>query len=801
MKNFFIRMLLACSAMAFLLVLAEPLGFGQTKVKTITVSGYITDSSSGETLLGAGVECAKSGAVTNTFGFYTLTIPKGGEASLRYSYVGYSDKTIAIIADKDTTINVSLKPDASIQEATVTSKKESGISSTKMSAIEIPTSTIRNTPLLFGEADVLKTIQLMPGVQSGTEGFSGIHVRGGGPDENLLLLDGISIYNAEHMLGLFSIFPTESIKKVTLYKGSFPARYGGRTSSIIDVRTNDGNLNETHGCIGVGVLCDKIHLEGPIFKGKTSYSFSLRGMHTFMMDGLMRAFKVPANYCFYDLDAKVTHKFSDSDRIFVNVYNGRDIFHFDEDYESTGEEHWAYQDKIGIRWGNTLTAARWNHVFSGKLFCNTTVAYTGYKMKMEMDYIDKYKIDGGIKKYRYAFDYGSGMKDVTVKTDFDWTPSSTHTVRFGAEYVRHNYIPDTFAFVESESENGKTQTDTVFRNSSPVKNGDEASLFIEDDFTLGRFSLNPGIHFAVFRTSGKTYWAPEPRMNAKVDLGKEISLKAGYSRMSQYVHLLSSSQISLPIDLWVPITNNIKPVTSDQYSLGICYGGMTGWEFSLEGYWKSMHNILEYKDGVSFLANSTDWEKNVAMGDGRAYGAELFIQKTMGKTTGWLGYTLSWSDRIFRDGSINNGERYPYRYDRRHSISLVLNHKFTDKIDMGATWTFATGGTTTVPEREAVFQDPNGDFIQIDYYPHRNNYRLPPSHRLNLGVNFHKDLKHGESIWSVGVYNAYNRMNPNFVFYSANYDYDDGNIYKRKEKLKSVTILPIIPSVSYTWKF
>lgn len=716
----------------------------------VTVSGHITDKASGETLIGAGVLTEGAGAATNNYGFYTLTIPQGRHLTLRYSYVGYDDATVTLDLLRDTTINVALKANTEIKEAVVSAQRESGIMATKMSAIEIPMNMIKNTPVLFGEADVLKTIQLMPGVQSGAEGFSGIYVRGGGPDENLLLLDGISLYNAEHMLGLFSIFQPEAVKKVTLYKGSFPARYGGRTSSIIDVRTNDGNLHETHGTVGVGVLCDKFHLEGPIAKGRTAYSISARGMHTFLFDGILRAAKVPANYYFFDMNGKLTHRFSDRDR----------------------------------------------------LFSNATVAFTDYRMRM--GYTTSEKSQDTEYFYKYKFDYGSGIRDLTAKIDFDYTPAPRHIIKFGGEYVNHAYIPETYTTVEKENDKGQMVTDTTYTNKKEKNRlGHEMSFYIEDDFTVGGWlTLNPGVHLAMFLTSGRTYWSPEPRMSAKVDFGKGVSVKAAYSRMAQYVHLLSSAQITLPIDLWVPITKNIRPVTADQYSLGLYYNDLPGWEFSVEGYWKDMHNVLEYKDGVSFMASSQSWEDNVVMGDGRAYGVEVFIQKTIGKTTGWLGYTLAKSDRVFSNGLINNGERYPYRYDRRHNISLVVNQRLGKKWDLSAVWTFATGGTTTIPERESIVMLPDGTFTQIDYAPHRNNYRLPPSHRLNIGVNYHKRLRRGESIWNFGVYNAYNRLNPNFVYYKADTKGNsESSLYTRKAKLKSVTILPIIPSFSYTYNF
>lgn len=802
--NHLIKTVIACAA-ALAIGAASGLN-AQTPRARVTVSGHITDKASGETLIGAGVITDGAGAATNTYGFYTLTIPQGKGVSLKYSYVGYDDVTLTLDLLRDTTVNVALKANSELKEAVVSAQRESGIMATKMSAIEIPMNMIRNTPVLFGEADVLKTIQLMPGVQSGAEGFSGIYVRGGGPDENLLLLDGISLYNAEHMLGLFSIFQPEAVKKVTLYKGSFPARYGGRTSSIIDVRTNDGNLHETHGTVGVGVLCDKFHLEGPIAKGRTAYSISARGMHTFLFDGILRTAKVPANYYFFDMNGKLTHRFSDRDRLFLNAYYGRDIFHFmDEDeYEIAGgsNEYRKYDDKTHIRWGNLLTSARWNHVFNGRLFSNATVAFTDYRMRM--GYTTSEKSQDTKYFYKYKFDYGSGIRDLTAKIDFDYTPAPRHIIKFGGEYVNHAYIPETYTTVEKENDKGQMVTDTTYTNKKEKNRlGHEMSFYIEDDFTVGGWlTLNPGVHLAMFLTSGRTYWSPEPRMSAKVDFGKGVSVKAAYSRMAQYVHLLSSAQITLPIDLWVPITRNIKPVTADQYSLGLYYNGLPGWEFSVEGYWKDMHNVLEYKDGVTFMASSQSWEDNVVMGDGRAYGVEVFIQKTIGKTTGWLGYTLAKSDRVFPNGLINNGERYPYRYDRRHNISLVVNQQLGKKWDLSAVWTFATGGTTTIPERESIVMLPDGTFTQIDYAPHRNNYRLPPSHRLNIGVNYHKRLRRGESIWNFGVYNAYNRLNPNFVYYKADTKGDsESSLYTRKAKLKSVTILPIIPSFSYTYNF
>ena len=785
------------------------------KNRKVTISGLILDAASGETLIGAGVTSGKDGAVTNNFGFYSLSIPgKDDKVSVTYSYVGYTTKTISIRVQKDTTINVRLSPGASLEEAIVTAQRESGVAATKMSAIEVPVAAIKSAPALFGEADVLKTIQLLPGVQGGTEGFSGLYVRGGGPDENLLLLDGIPIYNAEHMLGIFSVFQPEAVKKVTLYKGSFPARYGGRISSIIDVRTNDGNLYETHGSFGVSMLSDKLHLEGPIWKGKTSFSVSARGMHTLLLTPIIKLTGFDGNYFFYDLDAKLTHRFSDRDRLYFNVYNGLDDFYYrNQDNYGSGRTGGDIADNqnIGIRWGNTVAALRWNHVLGPKLFANTTVAFNRYHMRIESDLVSQETdLDGSIGNNRYQFDYRSGMRDWVAKVDFDYTPSPSQTVRFGADYTYHNFIPETFTTYARETVDGVVQLDTTINmKSNSEQVGHEVSLYVEDDVRIGsRLTLNPGLHASLFGTQGKTYWSLEPRMSAKVAMTEDWSAKLSYSRMSQYVHLLSSSQISLPVDLWVPITKDIRPETSDQYSLGLYYTGIPGWEFSLEGYYKNMRNVLEYKEGVAFMFDSSGWENKVEVGTGRAMGIELFIEKTMGKTTGWLGYTLAKSDRLFP--TINHGERFPYRYDRRHNVNLVLNHKFNEKFDLSVTWRFASGGVTTLPERRIVMTTPSGTFRYADLVTSRNNYRLPSSHTLNLGFNFHRKHNRGEGIWNLSVYNVYNYMNPSLVLKENEEQYKrtsnpDGTMGDWQQihsvRLKKITLLPFFPSIGYTRSF
>ena len=786
-----------------------------------TISGYVTDAVSSETLIGSNIleSRRRVGTTTNPFGFYSITLPEG-ETELFFSYLGYETKHEHFFLGSDTLMNVRLATNNQLAEVVVLSdKKETGIHATAMSALEIPMTQIRNTPAILGEADILKTIQLMPGVQAGTEGFSGLYVRGGGPDQNLILLDGIPIYNADHMLGVFSIFTPEAMKKVTLFKGSFPARYGGRLSSIVDIRTNDGDMQNYHGTVSVGLLTSKLHLEGPIIKDKTS--FCLTGRRTYL-DLVARPFlpdDKKYNYYFYDINAKVNHKFSDRSRLFLSFYKGKDHYDYKQDKEYDGYDGaprmYFYNSRIDFNWGNTIAAGRWNYVFNNKLFSNTTVAYNHYQMVMADSYrkeITGADEDGNVtsdynESYVYNSDYRSGIHDWSFQTDFDYTPAPNHHIKFGGSYLFHTFRPEITTSRVRENENGQAAQDTVYNDSSnSFLHGHECALYAEDNIDIAdRLSLNAGVHLSLFYTEGKGYLSAQPRFSARYRFEHGFAAKASFTQMEQYVHLLSSSPIALPTDLWVPVTKNIRPMRSYQYAAGGYYTGLKGWEFSLEGYYKDMHNVLEYQDGASFFGTSGGWQEKVEMGRGRSFGLEILAQKTVGKTTGWLGYTIAKSDRRFKDGTVNNGERFPYKYDRRHNINFCLNHAFSKKTDVGITWIFNTGGTATVAEKQTGTEWGN----LIDYISHRNNYRLPVSHRLNLSINFHKKLHRGTQTWNISIYNAYNAMTPNLVYKEEEYIGQqhigpDGNpetIWKRKTRLIKQTLLPCVPSVTYTFRF
>ena len=764
-----------------------------------TVNGFIFDAAGSEPLIAASVSSSSSGAISNNFGFYSLTLPCG-EVVLEYGYVGYQTQRVSLFLQRDTTINIRLFSDNELETATVIAKRETGISSTSMGAIDVPLSQIQVTPSVLGQADILKTVQLLPGVQSGTNGFTGLFVRGGGPDENLLMLDGVALYNADHLLGLFSVFMPESVKKVTLYKGSFPARYGGRTSSVLDVRTNDGNAEETHGSVGISLLSSTVHLEGPLRKGKTSYSMSGRLMHTIFAQPFIshQDAEDKYNYWFYDLNAKITHRIGDNDRIYFNVYNGLDRLKYDGNtsHETTDTD---------IHWGNTLASLRWNHVFGGKLFSNTTLAYNQYRMNDHSvsTWTEKTPDEALLKEYT-DIDYRSGIRDINLMTDFDYSPSPEHMLRFGAGFISHSFNPETLGAKIKSDENGVTVADTTITQTGNTElRGLEGLVYAEDEISLGEhFTVNPGLHLNVFRAQSKNYYSLQPRLSARYGFDNGLAFKAAYARMAQNIHLLSSTQISLPTDLWVPVTDQIKPVVSDQYSAGVYFDGLEGWDFSLEGYFKMMENVMEYRDGVFILGNSGDWQDKVVMGEGRAYGLELFVQKTAGNTTGWLSYTLAKSERRFPDSAISGGQWFPYKYDRRHQLHLVVNHQFNARVDISGTWSFATGGVLTLPERETVALSPDGRVLnQTDLIVRRGNYRLPPSHRLNVGVNFRKKKKNGERIWTISVYNLYNHLSPDITLTSSSHRHSYGHIYENDITLRYTTILPILPSVGYTYKF
>lgn len=780
--------------------------------QTHTVSGVVTDRETGETLIGATIldQSSGKGVLTNSYGFYSLT-QKSDTVRLLVRYVGYNDYVADTVLEGDVELNVALKSGIELKEVEVRAEKVGSLQSSQMSAIEMPIEYIKSVPVMFGETDVLKVLQLLPGVQSGTEGTSGMYVRGGGPDENLFLLDGVPLYNVNHLGGFFSAFNSDAVKNVTLYKGSFPAHFGGRLSSVLDVTTNNGNDKEYHGVVSVGLISAKLSVEGPIVKEKTTLSVSARRTYAdallqpiIALSGLGPGERLTAGYYFYDVNAKVTHKFSDRSRLYGTFYMGDDVLYSraktnDKDYSTYSLKEYL---KLRYGWGNIVGAVRWNYVINPKLFMNATLSYTQYRNKIKMG--QEYEMTNAIEseKEDAEMEYKSGIRDIAGRVDFDYAPHVNHKVKFGGQYMHHIFRPEVSSVhyeeeYKNDDEGWNAKVDTVMGQS--VVHAEEMSVYIEDDWSITEaVKVNGGVNLSGFLVEGKFYPSIQPRVSGRFMITPDLSLKVGYAWMTQYMHLLSNSSISLPTDLWVPVTAKIEPMTSHQVAAGAMYSWSGIADFSVEGYYKRMTNLLEYKDGASFWGNSVGWEDKVCMGDGWAYGVEFLVQRNIGKFTGWVGYTWSHTDRLFnRKGQeLNNGNVFPAKYDRRHDVSVVLMYKFNNKIDCSLTWVYSTGNTATLAMQE--FETEDG--AAYGYVESRNNFRMPSYHRMDVGVNFHRKLKHGMRTMNVSIYNLYNRMNPFIVYESGAYSYSNNGHYYESALVK-LSIFPIMPSFSYIFKF
>ena len=785
-----------------------------------TVSGTITDQTSGETLIGATILDTRSGkgTTTNVNGRYTLTL-KGSEAVLRITFVGYEPIYDTISLSSNTIRNYILKPSITLSEIVVTAERVNSRESSQMSALEMPVEQLKAVPVLFGEADIIKAIQLLPGVQSGNEGTGGMYVRGGGPDQNLFLLDGIPLYNVNHLGGFFSAFNADAVKNVTLFKGSFPARFGGRLSSVLDVTTNNGNDKKIHGNVSIGAISAKFNLEGPIVKEKTTFCISARRTYAdFIMRPIIRKLatdidgktKLVAGYYFYDANAKITHKFSDKSRLYATFYMGDDDVYTRIRTESSLAED-QYLD-FRNNWGNTVGGLRWNYVLNPKLFMNLSLSYTGYSNRM-IAAIDKlaYITPDSVQQSTMNGDYISKIHDLTGRLDFSYIPTPEHDIQFGTYYTNHTIIPSVAS--GSIDYFDQIQMDDPFRMEAKLRDdttrSHEIVAFAEDDWSINDiFKVNMGLHFSSFGVEDTFYPSLQPRISGRALLGENLSVKVGYAYMSQYMHLLSTTSVSLPTDLWVPSTKRIKPMTAQQVAAAVNYSIPLVVELSVEGYYKHMHNIIEYRDGATTFGSTAGWEDLVCVGDGWTYGVEFLAQRTFGRLTGWLAYTWSRTTHLFnRPGQeLNNGNPFPAKYDRRHDFSIVLTYKINDWCDASATWVFSTGNTATLAMQKypVASDDPDAYDLNsnlsntLSHVSSRNNFRMPNYHRADISVNFHRQFKRKN--WhrtiNVSVYNLYNKQNPYLTYTSNQYSYRGYS-----KALMQLSIFPILPSVAYTLYF
>jgi hypothetical protein len=769
-----------------------------------TISGYIRDAETGEALIGAYAihNKTQSGTTSNNYGFYSITLP-ADSVEVVFSYIGYVSHTLKLDLKSSINIDVRLSTSILLNEVVITDRERYKIEEqSQMSSIDIPISQIKAIPALLGEADVLKALQLLPGVQSGGEGQSGLYVRGGSPDQNLILLDGVPVYNASHLFGFFSVFNTDAIKDVKLIKGGYPARYGGRLSSVIDIAMKEGNNQKVAGTASIGLIASRLTIEGPLGSENTSFIISARRTYIDILASplIRQSFKSAnssgnAGYYFYDLNAKVNHKISNKDRVFLSVYGGRDKFYFNERYKS-GSNFEDYSD-IGLGWGNLTAAARWNRQWTPKLFSNTTLTYSQYNLNNKVEFGTLFPETK--QKNIFALDYLAGIRDWGIKSEFDYLPNPDHHIRFGANWTYHQFNPGRFLLKEESTVNNVNRIDTVGQNQVFAH---ETYLYIEDDIRINeKIKVNVGLHASFFLVNQAIYPSLQPRISARYLLPNSSSLKVSFATMQQFIHLLAYEGIGLPTDLWVPSTERIRPQQSWQAALGYSRTIQKNIEFSAEIYYRKMSNVISYDDGQGIF-DISDWQDRVIQGKGYSYGLELFLQKKYGKLNGWVGYTLSWTMRQFDE--LNQGRPFPFRYDRRHDISIVAIYDFNDRIDLSGTWIFGTGNAITLPNSQFPGTSDGFNFINtFQTFGERNDFRMGNYHRMDIGINFKKQKKYYHRTWSFGAYNVYSRNNPFFIYLGsepADFDPVTGAT-SFKPALKQVSLFPIIPYATWTATF
>jgi hypothetical protein len=775
----------------------------------LTISGFVREKGSLELLPGVNVHLRNSniGSVTNTYGFYSISIPKSDSATISYSFVGYETQNLNIAATSDQQFDIASFGVNQLEEVTVSAKRqaEKVSESVQMSKIEVPIAQIKKIPSFFGEKDVIRVLQLMPGVQKGTEGQTGLYVRGGGPEQNLIILDDAVVYNASHLFGFFSVFNSDALKSVELTKGGFPARYGGRLSSVVEMNMKEGAKDKLHGEGGIGLISSRLTLEGPLVKNKSSFLVSARRTYIDVLAAPLIAqqqtgsiSKVKPGYYFYDLNAKVNYDFGQKDKLYVSGYFGQDRFHIRE--KDTNSEN-----RSGLNWGNATATVRWNHLINNKLFVNTSLIYSHFNFNIFSNDKD---FKEGVLTDEFTLDYNSLIRDYSLKTDFDFYPNARHTIKFGGQATSHRFVPSALAL------EGDFTGNNIDLQAKPIETV-EAGAYIEDTWQpFPALKINGGFRLSLFDTQTKTYLRPEPRLSAALKLAKDFSVKASYAKMNQYVHLLTNTGLGLPTDLWVPTTDRVAPQQSSQVAAGLAKDlENQGLAITLEGYYKTMKNIISYKEGSSFIsldgsnANELNWEDNVTAGKGWSYGAEFMVQKKTGRLSGWVGYTLSWTKWRFPE--LNFGKTFYPRYDRRHDISVVGIYELSKRITLSATWVYGTGNALTIPiSRYTVFENnilPGYNGGPISYggasteYGEKNGFRAEAYHRMDLAIQFHKKKKRHERTWEFGLYNAYSRKNP--FFYNISTQEDKKNPSKSVNVLTRYSLFPVLPSFSYNFKF
>ncbi len=750
-----------------------------------SINGFVFDTISKEALIGASVYDVNSGkgVVTNVYGYYSLKIEKPDNTKIEVSFVGYQKQEIDLKGRKDPHVDVYLIPGVSLQEVSITANKPGDFTrNTAIGVVRLPMQDVKLLPNLFGEVDIIKAFQLTPGVQSGGEAKSELYVRGGSPDQNLIILDDVPLYYVAHFGGFFSIFNADAINDVKLTKGGFPARYGGRLSSVLDVRMKEGNMTKFQAQGTVGLLSSKLMLEGPIKNGKSSYMISARKN----VLPIFQVWGVDLAYRFYDLNAKLNFHLSAKDRIFVSFYSGSDAV-------TTKNVSSLTEMKSSTQWGNVAGAIRYNRIFNQKLFANFIISYTKYRYFN--NFMNTFSSDTIVKSMKSKLT--TGINDMMVKSDFSYQISSDYIIRFGVSGIYHRIFPNDELFALTDKDQ------SIDKSFSSLSIAYENNTYIENEYTNKYFGLNAGLRLVNFIYGSKKYIFLEPRISINVPMSTDFSIKGSYSISNQFMHMLSYSGAGMPTDYWMPSTSNVKPSRACQYSFGIAKSFFNGqYELSIEAYNKSLVGLVAFKPGASLIGNLSTWENVIVKeGKGQNYGIEIFLQKSKGKSTGWIGLTVSKAERVF-DG-LNNGKPFPFKYDRLFDASIVWNYEISKKVLISSTWSYGTGYPITLAT-EHYYAEGQEVFV----YDEINSFRMRDYHRLDFAINFPKKTKWGERNWSISVFNLYNRKNPYYYYYDRKFTFvlnsssgiEPVAVFDNL-KLYQKSLFSIFPSVSYSFKF
>lgn len=767
-----------------------------------SLNGFVSDADTGEKLIGATVFDleTQSGTITNEYGFFALRLPMG-TVKLRMSYLGYNAHETILDLQSDTRLDVPLKPNQLTLGEVVVTASEQLENQNSGSTLSPDLAAIRKMPALAGEVDILRSLQLLPGISTGSEGSSGLFVRGGSPDQNLIIADGVPLYNVSHLFGFLSVFNADAIHHIDVVKGGFPARYGGRLSSVLDISLKEGNMKKWQGSATAGMVASKFSVEGPIAPEKASLFIS--GRRSFVepfLRPITRRQKQEAGakdgfttYNFYDLNAKVNWRITDKDRIFISYYQGKDYYEDQTERENSfGGVSTTSLKAAKIDWGNRIASLRWNHLFSPQLFSNVSLFFSRYNFETTQEDSLRILSSGKPNSSRSSLGQKSLVRDWGLKIDMNYFPTHRHNVRFGAQAIRHLFQQEFDSFIRTISD---TRLSENLGNFSEPNPNWEGFLYVEDEINRGgRIGINIGLHASFFAVKGAQYTSIQPRVSLRWKTGNHSAIKIGFARMTQFLHLLSNSGVGLPTDLWIGATQDIQPQQAWQLGLSYVRSFNPNWEFTGETYFKRMNGLIDYKEGSSFFFNTSRVADNVAVGAGVAYGLEVMLAKRNGRTNGWVAYTLSRSFRQFDE--LNRGQRFPFTYDRPHDFSIVVNHNLAKRWRFSATWVYGSGRAVTIPVSSftenttlTLPNTPNVDLLTD--YSERNAYRLKPYHRLDIGLSHEKTLRWGKQNIQISLYNAYNRLNTFYLGLERNIAADGSS------RFSDNALFPIIPSISY----